>query len=331
MLSGCASINSSSFDYAVVDKLPLPGQTRWDYLTFDSKSKRLFIAHSDKVDVLDVTTQKIVGSISDLKGVHGVALAPDLGKGFVSDGAANTVTTFDLATLKPLARIAVGNKPDAIAYDAKTRRVFAVNGNSSDVTAINADDSSAIETLKLHGKPEFAVVDGSGHLYVNIESQTQLAVIDTQTLRVLATYNLGPKCIGPSGLAMDVRLRRLFAACSNKIMTVVQADTGSIIDTVAIGAHSDAAVFDPGTGLVFSSNGDGTLTVIGEAPDGHYQIFQTVPTVPSARTMALDPVTHRLYLAAAETDGVDPLSVNSPNLRMRFKPDSFMLLTVEPN
>jgi len=313
-------------EYELIDKLPLPGSTRWDYLTFDSKGHRLFITRGERVDVLDVATKQIVGSIPNTGGVHGVALAYEFDKGFVSDGETNTVTIFDLKLLKPLASVPTGNKPDAIVYDTTSKRVFAANGKSGDVTAINAKDGTIAGTIKLGGKPEFAVVDGRGRLYVNLEDKSQLAVVDTNNLKIVAHYDLAPNCDSPTGLSIDTGLNRLFSVCGNKVMVVIQASTGKIIDTLAIGAHSDASVFDPATKLIFSSNGDGTLTIVSMAGSGHYMVAQDVVTMPTARTMALDPSTHRLYLAAAETDGFDPPTATNPEPRPHIKPDSFMIL-----
>jgi YVTN family beta-propeller protein len=327
-LSGNVCAEAVSPDYELIDTLHLSGSTHWDYLAFDLKGHRLFITRGESVEVLDVATKKIVGSIPNTSGVHGVALAYGFGKGFVSDGKANTVTVFDLTTLKSVATVPTGNKPDAIVYDVASKRVFAANGNSGDMTAISAKDETIAGTIKLDGKPEFAVVDGKGRLYVNLEDKSQLAVVDTNNLKVIAHYNLAPNCDSPTGLAIDTSLNRLFSVCENKAMVVVQADTGKIIDTLAIGAHSDAAIFDPGVKLAFSSNGDGTLTIVGLASSGHYTIAQNVATVPTARTMALDPSTHRLYLAAAETEGFDPPTAKNLEPHPHIKPDTFMILTV---
>jgi len=306
----------------------LPGSVRWDYLAFDSDTHHLFITRGDSVDVLDVITRKIVGTIPDTRGVHGVAIAPELAKGFISDGKVNSVTVFDLKTLQPLASVPTGTKPDAIVYDPASQRVFAANGGSGDLTAIDARDGRVIDTVPLEGQPEFAVVDGKGRLYVNLENNAQLAVIDTAGLRVTARYDLAPGCNRPTGLAIDRRRLRLFAVCGNKVMVVLDAVTGRILETLAIGAGADAAVFDPETNLAFSSNGDGTLTVVGASAPDHYTVVQTVPTLPTARTLALDPVTHRLHLAAAETDGFDPSTETRPHPRPHIKPDTFMILTV---
>ena len=314
--------------YALAGIWHLQGPTRWDYLTFDPAGHRLFITRGDSVDVLDVTTGTIVGSIPDTKGVHGVALAAELGKGFVSDGAENSVTVFDLTTLKPVAKIPAGTKPDAIVYDTASSRVFAANGGSGNLTAIDAVTDVVVDSVGLDGQPEFPVVDGKGHLFVNLEDKSQIAVVDTASLKVTGRYDLAPACESPTGLAIDTEHGRLFATCRNRTMVVMDAPTGRIRDVLAIGASSDAAIYDPVMKLVFSSNGDGTLTVV-DASGEHCKVVQTVQTVPTARTMALDPSSHRIYLVAAETDGVDLPTVERPHPRPHLKPGSFMVLTVE--
>ena len=328
IIPGNAQAASTNPDYTLVDTLNLPGLTRWDCLTFDSKGHRLFITRGENVEVLDVVTRKIVGSIPNTSGVHDVALAPKLGKGFISNGKANTVTVFDLKTLKPLASAPTGTKPDVLVYDEPTQRIFVANGGSGDMTVLNAKDETVAATIKLDGQPEFSVVDGKGRLYVNLEDKSQIDVVDTKDLKVIAHYDLSPNCEAPTGLAIDTNKHRLFAVCGNKVMVVVDAATGKIMETLPIGASSDGAVFDPKTNLAFSSNGEGTLTVVGASSPDHYKVVQTVSTMATARTIALDPATHKLYLAAAETEGFDAPTEKHPTPRPHIKPDTFMILTV---
>ena len=240
----------------------LPGAIRWDFLTFDPDHHRLFITRGESVDVFDVATKKITGSILGTSGVHGVALAPELGRGFTSNGATNNATVFDLTTLQPIATIPTGTKPDTIVYDAMTQRIFTANAGSGDLTVIDAKQGSVAATIKLDGKPEFAIVDGKGHLYVNLEDTSQMDVVDTKDLKVLARFDLAPTCDGPTGLSIDKTLNRLFVSCHNKNMLIVDVGTGKIIDALPIGGFSDATIFDPGTNLAFSSNSDGTLDVV---------------------------------------------------------------------
>ncbi|HUY67951.1 MAG TPA: YncE family protein [Alphaproteobacteria bacterium] len=302
--------------YALADTMPLAGPVRWDFLTLDAAKQYLFVARDDRVDVLNLASKKIIASIDGLDGVHGVALAADADRGFISEGKANRVTVFDLATLKPILTVRTGKKPDAIVYDRKTGRVFVADGGSDDLTVIDAKKAERIGTVKLDGAPEFAVVDGDGKLYINLEDKSAINVVDTERLKVVGHYNLTPDCERPTGLALDKADNLLFSVCANRHMVVVDALTGKIRDTLDIGSHPDAARFDAGTGLAFSSNGgDGTLTVVGKGDGGHYKVLQSVPTKISARTMALDPETHDIYLSAAETEGFDPPTAQHPEPR----------------
>lgn len=308
-MTSCApELQSSS--YAMISKVPLFKVAHWDYMTFDPESDRLYITHEQSVDVLDVLKHHVVGSISNMSGVHGVALAPNLGKGFISDGVSNNVVVFDLVTLKSLDIIPAGSKPDAIVYDPHTTRVFAANGKSNDLTVINAKDDKVVKTIKLSGKPEFSVINNSGLLFVNIEDKSQISVIDTENLKVIKTYDLSPNCTDPTGLAIDTAQNRLFSVCSNKVMVILQGETGKILDTLPTGEHSDAAVYDAGAKLAFSSNGEGTLTIVAPASDETYKVIQTINTLPTARTMALNPATHEIYLSGIETEAPNHASSN---------------------
>ncbi|MBF0562631.1 MAG: YncE family protein [Alphaproteobacteria bacterium] len=329
-VSGEGMAGPVGLNYGLTKTLPLDGPTRWDYLTFDAKEQRLFVTRGERVDVLDTNSGKVIGSIADLKGVHGVALAPELNRGYISDGSANSVVVFDLATLKPVGTIPVGTKPDAIVYDESTRRVFVANGGSGDLTAIDATTGMVVGSVELGGKPEFAVVNGNGQLFVNVEDRSQLIAVDTANLTIVVRYDLAPSCVSPTGLAIDIAQSRLFAVCRNKVMVVVDVGTGKIRSALPIGDASDAAIFDPESKLAFSSNGDGTLTVVDARAADHCEVAGTIATAPTARTMALAPTTHRIYLAAAETDGVDPPTAERPHPRPHFKPGSFVILTVEP-
>ena len=321
----------SAPNYALKESISLPGPVRWDFLVFDAPSHRLFITRSDRVDVFDTADKKVVASIQGLEGVHGVALVPKTNKGFISEGTADRVTVFDIKTLKPIQKIPTGKKPDTVVYEKATGHVFVADADGDDFTVIDAGTGDVVSTIKLDGDPEFAVFDGKGKLYVNLEDKSKIEVIDTKTLKTLGLYNLAPACEGPTGLALDKASHTLFSVCASKHMVVVDANTGKIEDTLDIGGHPDAAIYDPDTGLTFSSNGEGTLTVVGKAADGHYKVLQTVPTKATARTMALDPVTDVIYLSAAETEGFDPPTAKHPEPRPHVKPDTFMLLTVAPS
>lgn len=311
--------------YHLLKKIPLGGEGFWDYIIFDSPTRRLFISRGTKVVVLDVDSGKTVGEIPNTDGVHGIALASDLGRGFTSNGRAGTVTIFDLSTLQVIGSVQAGANPDAIVYDPVSRRVFAMNGRSNTATAIDASGNVAA-TIPVDGKPEFAVADGAGHVYVNIEDKNEEQQIDSARLTVTATWPLTP-CVEPSGLAMDIANRRLFAGCHNKMMAVINADNGRVVATPAIGEGVDANAFDPGTGYAFASNGgSGTLTVVHEDSPNQYSVVEEVPTQPHARTMALDPKTHEVFLVTADFGPAPAPTPDNAHPRPAMVPDSFVVL-----
>ena len=316
------SLRAASGGYHVTKTLPVGGDEGWDYVAVDSEARRVYVSHGTHVVVLDADSGAAVGDIPDTQGVHGIAIASDLGRGFTSNGRANTVTIFDLKTLKTLSSVKAGTNPDAIVYDQGTKRIFTMNGRSQDTTAINAADGSVVGTLALGGKPEFAVADGKGSIFVNIEDKSELVQFDPQKLTVANRWSLAP-CEEPSGLAMDRKSRRLFAGCGNKMMAIINADTGKIVATPAIGEGVDANAFDPGSSFAFSSNGEGTLTVIHEDLPDKYSVVETVPTKKSARTMGLDLKTHNIFLSAADFD-----TPAAGERRGKMKPGSFVVLVV---
>jgi YVTN family beta-propeller protein len=291
--------NPAASGYQVTGSIPVAGEGGWDYLIVDAAARRLYVSHSTHVVVFDADSHAVVGDIPDTQGVHGIALAPDLDRGFTSNGRANNVTIFDLKTYKTLGIVPAGTNPDAILYDPATKRVFAFNGRSKDATVIDGATGKVLATFPVGGKPEFAASDGKGSVYVNVEDTGEVLHIDAQRMNVLHRWPIAP-CKEPSGLAMDAKSRRLFAVCDN-VMAVVDADSGKVVATPKIGEGPDAAAFDPSTNYVFSSNGEsGTLTVIHEDAPDNYSVVDNVPTKKSARTMALDLKTHTLYLPAAE-------------------------------
>jgi len=309
--------------YSLTKTIPIPGDEGWDYLFVDSEARRAYISRGTRVVVIDVDSDKIVGEIPDTSGVHGIAIAAELGRGFTSNGRANTVTIFDTATLKTVDTVQAGTNPDAIVYDPITKRVFTMNGRSGDTTAIDAATGKVLGTLTLGGKPEFAVSDRQGSIFVNNEDKSQLVEFDATKLTELHRWPLAP-CEQPSGLAMDVRNRRLFAGCGNKMMAVVDADSGKVLATPAIGEGVDANAFDPGTGFAFASNGEGTLTVVHEDSPSVFTVIDSVPTKRSARTMGLDLKSHSIFLPAADFEPPAP-----GEWRGKMKPGSFVLLVVE--
>ena len=304
-----SSFPASAQGFAITKKIPVSGQGGWDYLTVDEAGRRLYVSHGTQVEVLDVDSGAIVGKVENTPGVHGIAVAHELGRGFASNGQSSTVTIFDLKTLKEIAQVPVGKKPDAIIYDPATSRVFAFNGDSSSATAIQAADGKVAGTVDLGGGPEFAVADNSGYVYNNIEDASVVLKINSRSLKVEQRWPTGP-CASPSSIAMDRTNRRLFIGCRSKVMAVMNADTGNVIITLPIGDHVDATAFDPDSRLIFNSNGEGTITVIHEDSPDKYSIVQTVKTLPKAKTMALDPKTHKLFLSAAEAGQFEILVVS---------------------
>jgi YVTN family beta-propeller protein len=312
--------------HRVTGNIPVGGEGGWDYLALDDAGQRLFISHATKVVVASLETSKVVGEIPDTPGVHGIALAQKLGKGYISAGRANRVTVFDLKTLKPLKQIAAGKNPDAILYEPGSNRVFVFNGSSHDATVIDAASDTVVATIPLGGKPEFGVADGKGRVYVNIEDTHEVAAIDVAAAKVAGRYTL-TGCEEPSGLAMDHQRRRLFSVCGNQVMVISQPDSAKVIASLPIGDGSDGAAFDPGTGLAFSSNGEGTLTVVGER-GGKYAVIETIKTQPSGRTITLDPKTHKIYIPAAEYGPTPKPTAQQPHPRPVAKASSFRVLII---
>ena len=311
--------------YHLIAKKVLGGEGSWDYLTCDSAARRLYISRGTHVMVVDADSLEVVGDIPNTEGVHGIALAPEFGRGFVSDGRSNTVTIFDLKTLQTLGTVPTGNGPDAIIYDPASKRVFTFNGHGGDSTAIDAAAGTAAGTIALGGKPEFAVADGKGRIYNNLEDKSTVVEIDSHKLVVTNRWPLAP-CEGPSGMAMDAERRRLFIGCDNKMMAVMDADSGKALATPAIGNGVDANGFDPAAGLAFSSNGDGTLTVVHEDSPDKFSVVENIQTQRGARTMALDAKTHKVYLVTAEFGPVPAPTSEHPHPRPAMKPGTFTLL-----
>jgi DNA-binding beta-propeller fold protein YncE len=324
MLPGKVLMQAQAGKYRVLKTIPVAGDEGWDYVALDSDARRVYVSHGSHVVVLDADTDMVVGDIPETQGVHGIAIAAALGRGFTSNGRANTATIFDLKTLKVLGTVKTGNNPDAIVYEAATKRVFTMNGRGGDTTAINAADGTAAGTLALGGKPEFAVADGHGNVYVNLEDKSDLVEFDAQKLVVLHTWPMAP-CREPSGLAADWKSRRLFAGCDNKLMAVINADTGKIVATVPIGEGVDANGFDPETNLAFASTGDGNLTIAHEDSPDKYTVVMNLATKKSARTMGLDLKTHNVFLPSADFDPPAP-----GERRGKMKPGSFAVILAGP-
>jgi DNA-binding beta-propeller fold protein YncE len=283
----------------ILNKIKIGGTGGWDYLTLDPVNRKLYVSHGTKVDIVDPDSGKVVGAIDQLHNVHGIAIAADLNRGFITNGSSNSVTIFDLKTYQKLGEPATnGKNPDAICYEPKTKRIFAVNHGGTDVTLIDAKTSEIIRTINTGPGGEFCAVDGAGKIYVNLETSSELVEIDAAKSEVSRKMSLAP-CEGPTGLSIDVKNKKLFPVCSN-MMAVVDIPTFKVIATPAIGRGTDGGGFDPGLGYAYSSNGgDGTLTIV-KLVNGKYEAVDNVPTERGARTMTVDEKTHHVYLLAAE-------------------------------
>jgi DNA-binding beta-propeller fold protein YncE len=316
--------------YHVARKITVGGDGFWDYLTYDAVRHRLFLSHGTRVEVVDPDSGKVVGRIEDTPGVHGIALAQDLGRGFVSNGRDSSVTIFDLRTLAPVGRVPVAARnPDAILYDSASHRVFTFNGGSAGATALDARTGRIVGSLALGGKPEFAVADGRGGIFVNIEDRGEIVAFDAGTLAIRARWPMAG-CEEPSGLALDRVHRRLFSVCGNARMAVVDAGTGRLVAMLPIGQGVDGAAFDPATQLAFASNGEGTITVVREESPDSFRVVANVPTQRGARTITLDPATHRVFTVTAAYGPPPAPTPDRPRPRPSVVPGSFMVLVLEP-
>ena len=298
-LAAVAAAADPPAGYKLEQTIPVKGDGGWDYLTVDSANRRVYVSHATAVDVLDADTGEIKGQIPDTAGVHGIAVAAELGRGFTSNGRADTVTAFDLKTLKPLASIKTGKNPDGILYDPATKRVFAFNGGSKSATVIDATDDKVVGTIELGGKPEGTTTDAAGHVFVNLEDTAEVLRLDAKEMKVLDRWSVAPAKL-PVSLAIDPATGRLFVGCRSKELLVLDAKTGKPVATLPIGERVDAGAFDPETKLIFNSCGDGTVSIVREEAPDKYVAVGNLETKPGSKTMALDPKTHKLFLPMAE-------------------------------
>jgi DNA-binding beta-propeller fold protein YncE len=307
--------------YVLDKKISLPGDGGYDYVYIDQVNHRLYASHGTAVNVIDLDTEKPAGVIEGMKGVHGIAISNKLNRGFISDGKANAVVAFDLKTLKIIATIPVDAKgPDAIIYDPYSDRVFCFNGDSNNSSVVNPETLKQVGTVALGGAPEFAVSDGKGKIYNNLEDKNSLNVIDSKTLKVIKNYSLAPGG-GPTGIDLDKKNQRAFSGCrENKGMSVIDVNSGKVITTIPIGAGVDAVVYDPETKLIFCSNGDATTTIIKQESADKYSVIQTLQTQTRAKTLALDNKTHKIYLSVAQLE---------PGTR-KLVPNTFTILVYKP-
>jgi len=296
----------AAVNYQLLKKVAVPGSGGWDYITVDDSARRVYVSHSTQVDVLDADSFALVGTIPNTSGVHGIAVAPDAGRGYISAGKSDAAIAFDLKSLKPLGEIKVGKKPDAIIYEPLTKRIYVMNGDSENITVLNAADGSVVGTIALGGGPEFAVSDGKGNLYVNLEEQNETLHIDVNTLQVKDRWPLAP-CATPTSLAMDLENRRLFVGCRSKHLAVLNADTGKIVFTAPIGERVDAGAFDGKTGLVYLSTGDGKVFVFHQDSPDKYSVAQEIITKAGAKTMGYDAKTGNLFVPTSENGAMQVL------------------------
>lgn len=327
----CAAliISSSSLiaqsNYKIANKIHVEGEGGWDYLNVDEVNGRIFVSHATVAQVIDIKTSKLVGTIPDTKGIHGIAIANDLNKGFTSNGRDSSVTVFNLKTLEVITKISgTGRNPDAILYDPFSQKVFTFNGGSNNSTVIDAKGNKIIATIPLDGKPEFSATDGKGKVFVNIEDKSVINVINSVTLKVEQHWSIAPG-EGPSGLALDNQNHRLFSVCGNKLMVVTDAETGKVITTLPIGDRCDGVAFDPEKKRAYSSNGEGSITVVQEENSNSFKVLETITTQPGAKTIAINKTTHHLYLTTAEYESAP----SANNRRPPVKPNSFVILDIE--
>ena len=328
LITGFAPINYAQV-CKVVNRIHLEGDGRWDYITIDSESNTAYESHGDIVQVVDLNSGNLLGTIKELNGVHGVTIAKEFNKGFISNGRTSTVTVFELGTFKTLENIKVtGQNPDAILYDPYSKLVFTFNGKTFDATVIDAKTNEIKATIKLEGKPEFPQTDLKGTIYVNIEDKSEIQVIDTKTLKVINKWSIAPG-EEPSGLALDNENHILFSVCSNKMMIMSDVKAGKVITNLPIGGGCDGVAFDPTLKMAFSANGEGTITVVKEISRDKYVVVETAKTQTSARTIAVNTKTHHLYLPAAEFNPKPEPTTENPKPRATLKSGSFVILDVE--
>ena len=326
--AGIAGAQSPAAPYHVVQRIPLGGEGGWDYIAVDTARGRLFVARSDRIMVVDETTGKLLGEIGGLNRGHGVAFDYATNHGFATSGADSTVTMFDLSTLAVLKRTVAAVDDDAVVYEPASKRVFTLNGDANSASVIDPTSGERIRNISLGGKPEFGVTDGAGKLYVNIADKSEIVELDAVGMKVLRRWSIKP-CEDPSGLSMDVAHSRLFSVCGNRLMAVSDVARGALVTTLPIGSGVDGAAFDPATGNAFASNGEGTVTVVHEDSADRYHVAATVPTMTGARTIGLDPKSHRVYTVGAR---MGPMPAAAPGTRRRAPviPGSFTLVVLEP-
>jgi YVTN family beta-propeller protein len=326
LLLGLAPLRAAEGPYHFLKEISVGGDGGWDYLSMDPAAHRLYVSHGNEVVVIDTATDTVAGHIADTPGVHGLAVAPDLKRGFTTNGRENKVGIIDLETLKTLAKVDTGANPDGMLYVPSTQEVYAFNGRGQSATVIDAKAGQVVATVPLGGKPEFATADtAAGRVFNNIEDKNEVVVIDAKTHAVLNHWPIAPG-EEASGMAIDLAHHRLFLGCGNQLMAMMDSTNGRIVATVPIGRGVDANAFDPGTQLAFASCGDGTVTIAREDTPDKLTVVQTLQTEPRARTMTLDPLTHKIYLASAKFEAPGAPGADGRPARPKMVPGSFKIL-----
>ncbi|HEY2158136.1 MAG TPA: YncE family protein [Isosphaeraceae bacterium] len=327
VISPKAGAQDPTSGYEKVRKIEIGGDGGWDFIEVDPANRRLYVTHATKVVVVDLDTEKVVGEIADTPGVHGVAFVPDIHRGFTSNGGDSTLTAFDTKTLKTLGKVKANGRPDIIYFEPVSRRVLSFNHGTNDITAVDPDTMKVVGTVKAGGVPELAVSDDKGRVFVNLEDTSEIIELDPKEMKVVRKFSLSPG-EEPTGLAFDPKSRKLFSTCANKKLAIADADSGKVVQTLDIGPGPDGAIFDAEHGLVFvPCGGDGTLAIVREQSPGRYEVARTVKTQVSAKTIAMDPKTHRIYLSAA-TPKAAPAAAPKTKGRRRYAPGSFVVLVV---
>ena len=325
IILGCSAVNAQSPGFHVLKTFHIASGGGWDYIALNPVTENLYVSHGKQVNIINKNTGDSVGVINNTDGVHGIAFAPEFRKGFTSNGRLNTVTVFDISANAVLAQIKTGENPDAIMYDAFSKRVYVCNGHSNDITIIDPATDKVIETVALGGKPETAVPDGAGKVYINIEDKNEVVVLNTRSRKVEDRWKTG-KGDEPAGLAMDVKTKRLFVGCGNKLLVVMNAENGEVVKEITIGDGCDGTAFDSRLRLVFCSTGEGVLSIIKEKSGKEFELLENAATKKGARTLVLDESTHTVFLPTAEFEAAPAGSTE--HKRRPMVPGSFQVLAV---
>ena len=324
-----STLSAFAQTHYISKKISTTGNEGWDYLSVDEINQHLFVSHGNSVNVIDLKTDKTIAVIPNTNGVHGIAIANDLNKAFITDGKDNEVTIINLTTFELIEKVAIqGQKPDAVMYDSFSHKVFTFNAKSKDATVLNAETNKVLKTIALGGKPEFPASNTKGLIYVNLEDTNEIKTIDATSLEVVNSWSIAPG-EEPSGLVLDLETNRLFSVCGNKLMIVVDAATGKILDKLPIGGGCDGVALDTEKKLIYSSNGEGTITVVKEQNANSFSVIETIPTQKGARTIAIDKSTHKLYLSAADYGAKPEPTAENPKPRASIIPNSFVVLVID--